>query len=265
MLDTGRFSRDGFLIVRGALDDVRVQTLRCALSEARARGVAVGGGLVVFDPGATVPTARALFTDPATLAIARQLVGDPVMDVHQNAVHFGAVNRGWHKDCADYMQGKPEGPDWSEDYRIVHFAWYLQDHARHGGGISFRRGSQRIRNDRDGESVTPAVRAGDLVVFDLRTTHFGNTMQLRWGRRGVFLDRVWRLPERWPKVTSRAAASAAVRWLPGVFMPEHGLDRVVLFAMYGADDAHTRRFFAWMRTQPDLAHVHRYDGPTPLT
>ena len=265
MLDTQRFHRDGFTVVPGALDAARVEDLRRNLYEARARGTAVGGGHVVFDPGAAIPAGRALLTDPATLAMARRLVGDPVMDLHQSAVHFGAVNRGWHKDCADYTEGRSDGLDWSDDYRVVHFAWYLQDHAHHSGAISFRRGSHRFRNDRDGEIVTPTVRAGDLAVFDLRTTHFGNTIQLRWRSRGVFLDRLWRLPRRWARLTPWAAASAAVRRFPGVFMPEYGPDRLVLFAMYGADDAHTRRFFAWMATQPDLAHVLRYGGPTPLT
>ncbi|HEX3593792.1 MAG TPA: phytanoyl-CoA dioxygenase family protein [Polyangiaceae bacterium] len=265
MLDTRRFSRDGYLVVPGILDETRVQTLRRDLHQARVRGAAVGGGRVLFDPGASIPAVRALFTDPATLAIAREVVGNLVVDLHQSAAHFGAVNRGWHKDCADYMQGRSDGPDWSDDYRIVHFAWYLQDHARHGGGISFRRGSHRIRNDRDGEAVTPAVRDGDLVLFDLRTTHFGNTIQLRWPRRPVFLDPLWRLPKRWAGLTPWAAASLATRALPAVFMPEHGERRLVLFAMYGADDAHSRRFFAWLRSQPDLAHVLGYDGPTPLT
>jgi hypothetical protein len=265
VIDVDGFTRDGFVVVPGALDGARVDTLRRDLDVARPRAVRVGGGRVLADPGASIPSVRALLTDRSTLALARRLVGDPVMEIHQSAAHFGAVNRGWHKDCADYMKGDADGPDWSDDYRIVHFAWYLQDHVSHGGGVSFRRGSQRIANDREGEIVTPGVRSGDLVVFDLRTTHFGNTIQLRWKRRGVFLDRLWRLTGRAARLTPWAATSYAVRALHGVFLPEHGERRLVVFCMYGADDAHTKRFFAWLQGQPDLAHVLAYSSPTPLT
>jgi hypothetical protein len=264
-LDVARFRRDGFVVVPSVLDAARVDALRRAFTAARPRAHRVGGGRVLFEPGDSIGDARALLTDPGTLALARDLVGDPVMDLHQSAIHFGPVNRGWHKDCADYMQGHADGPDWADDYRIVHFAWYLQDHEEHGGGIAFRRGSQRIRNDREGAVEIPAVRPGDLVVFDLRTTHYGNAIRLRRRGRGVFLDPLWRLSGRLTRLTPWRAASALVRAFPSIFMPEHGDARLAVFAMYGAADAHTRRFFDWMRTQPDLAHVRRHDGPTPLT
>jgi hypothetical protein len=222
------------------------------------RAETVGGGKCLFDLRENFPEAHALVTHPRSLALARALVGPRVLDVHQNAVHRGTVNRGWHKDAADYMRGHTDGPDWSDDYRIVHFAWYLQDHTDFAGGISFRRGSHRIKNHHEGEVVTPALRAGDLVAFDLRTSHFGNTIQLRNGWP-LFLDRLWRAKRPPWAVTSRV-----VQALEGVLRREHRDERLVIFAMYGADDAHTRRFFDWLRTQPDLRHVLRYDAPTLL-
>ncbi|MGZ5970544.1 MAG: phytanoyl-CoA dioxygenase family protein [Polyangiales bacterium] len=253
-----RFRTDGFVVVPGFLDAREVERMRALCVANMFRGERVGGGTCLADLQHHLPEAHALVTDPRSLAVARALVGPRVLDVHQNAVHRGTVNRGWHKDAVDYMQGRPDGPDWADDYRIVHFAWYLQDHTEFAGGISFRRGSHRIKNHRDGEVVTPPLRAGDLVAFDLRTSHFGNTIQLRDGRT-VFLDRLWRSKRPPWSLTSRA-----VRRLKGVFRPEHGDGRLVIFAMYGADDAHTHRFFGWLRTQPDLRHVLRYDGPTLL-
>src|SRR5689334_2000669 len=120
--------RDGFVVVPGALDAARVRTLRRVLDEARPRASSVGGGRVLFDPGASIPEVRELLTETATMAVARSVVGDPVLELHQSAVHFGAVNRGWHKDNADYMRGQAHGPDDSANYHLVHFAWYLQDH-----------------------------------------------------------------------------------------------------------------------------------------
>lgn len=244
-----RFHEDGFVVVPRFLDQARVQRLRAVAREAR--GARVGGGRVVSDLARTLPELYALVTDPETIELARMLVGDRVLHLHQNALHLGTVNRGWHKD--DYG-ARPDEPD----YRLVHFAWYLQEHVEHGGGISFRRGSHRTKGDKTGPIVTPPVGAGDLVVFDLRTTHFGNVMQLRSGRP-VYLDRVWR--SRMPPWRTVAKLTRA---LPRIFRPEHGVDRQVVFAMYGADDAHTARFFSWLQTQPDLGHVRSYDAPAVL-
>jgi hypothetical protein len=244
-----RLHEDGFVIVPRFLDEGRVQRLRAIAR--RAEGTRVGGGRVVFDLARTLPELYALVTDPETIELARTFVGDRVLHLHQNALHHGAVNRGWHKD--DYG-ARPDEPD----YRLVHFAWYLQEHVEHGGGISFRRGSHRMKGDETGEIVTPRIGAGDLVAFDLRTTHFGNVVQLRSGRP-VYLDRVWRSRRPpWKPVAT------LTRMLPQVFRPEHGDERQVLFAMYGADDAHTARFFAWLRTQPDLRHVLAHDAPAVL-
>lgn len=248
------FRRDGFVVVPQFLDPSEVLRIRSACL-AGPRGVAVGGGRVVSDLRVALPEVASLIFDPRTIAVARELIGARVLHLNHSALHVGPVNRGWHKDAIDYLEGRRDGPDWSDDYRLVHFAWYLQDHAAHGGGISFRAGSQRVRNHHEGEVVTPPIRSGDLVAFDLRTTHFGNTIQLRNGRP-LFFDGVWR-----SRLAPWALSSAAVSALPVLFRPDHGASRLVLFGMYGADDAHTARFFRWLGTQPDLTHVRRYQGP----
>lgn len=250
--------RDGFSVARGFLAPREVARLRAVCRGAMSRATKVGGGRVLWDLQHELPEVHRLLIDERTVSLARAVVGGRVLELHQDAVHQGPVNRGWHKDAADYMQGRRDGPDWADDYRIVHFAWYLQDHVQHAGGISFRRGSHRIRDDRGGTVVTPPIAAGDLALFDLRTTHFGNTIQLRDGRP-LFLDRVWR-----KGTLPFTVAARVVRALPALFRPEHGDERFVVFAMYGGDDAHTRRFFSWLRTQPDLLHVRRYTAPTPL-
>ena len=59
-------------------------------------------------------------------------------------------------------------------------------------------------------------------------------------------------------------AGAVVRRLPWLFLPDHGSDRFVIFFVYGADDAHTRDFFSFLRTEPDYPYLAAYTAPQRL-
>jgi hypothetical protein len=263
------FRRDGFVVVPNFLDPREVAALRAMCLEHKTRGHAreVGGGLVVADLQKSTPEIGKLLTDPRALEIARQLVGPAILHPYQDAVHIGPVNRGWHKDAVDYMRPSATPRDHADDYRLVHFSYYLQEHVTRSGAISFKKGSHRVRNDRDGEVVVPRIEAGDLVIFDLRTTHFGNTIQLvpelAWLGRALYLDRLWRSP-RLRLLRPARLAKALMRRLPKLFLPDHGDGRLVIFFVYGADDAHTKRFFDWLRGEPDYPYLRAYNAPLRL-
>jgi hypothetical protein len=263
------FAREGFVVVPGFLGPDVVGTLReiCRSYFTTHRASNFGGGVVEHDLLKRMPEVGRLLTYPRALRIARQLVGPTVLHPYHDAVHTGPVNRGWHKDARDYLVRSENPTDWGDDYRLVHFAYYLQDHEHHSGAISFKRGSHRIRNDSDGEIVTPTIRAGDLAIFDLRTTHYGNTLRLcrRFGRapRSLFMDPLW----SWPYARFLQPARL-VSWLvprlSWLFLPEHGRGRLVIFFVYGADDEHTQKFFQYLRGEPDYTHLAAYDEPLRL-
>jgi hypothetical protein len=262
------FQRDGFVVVRRFLDPRTVATLReaCRAHFRTQTGCPVGGGVVEADLGKRMPEVGRMLTHPPALEIAQQLVGTNIVHPYQDAVHVGAVNRGWHKDARDYLRPSDDPTDWSEDYRLVHFAYYLQDHIAHSGAISFRRGSHRNTSVTDGEIVTPEVHAGDLVIFDLRTTHYGNTLMLRPALRRfrptVFMDALWSSTRF---ALLRPLARRLIRRLSWLFLPEHGTERLVIFFVYGADDRHSRRFFDYLRGEPDYPYLAAYDEPLRLT
>ena len=113
----------------------------------------------------------------------------PEMTAH----HQGFGN--WHKDTTSMEQ---DGEDFhrSPDFRMVQCAIYMQDQTeRYGGGLDLVPGSHkgtdptarggvgsfvyRLRRRVGGKVRTLPSRAGDLVVFDLRTDHRATEPQFR--------------------------------------------------------------------------------------
>jgi hypothetical protein len=263
------FRRQGYLHVPGFLPQERVAALRAACDAyfAAGNGREAGHGKVEGDIPRRMAEVSWLLTYPPALGIAQQLVGVTVMHPHETAVHISTVNRGWHKDARDYAHNDPNGTDWQDDYRLCHFAYYLQDHTDYSGGISFKRGSHRIKNHIEGQPVTIDSRAGDLVIFDLRTTHMGNTLKLkpqyRWIPRSLVLPLPWARFYRRALQPQRLLQPLLARqsWL---YLPEHR-DRLAIFFVYGADDLHTRNFFAYLRARPEYPYLQDYDEPARLT
>jgi hypothetical protein len=260
-----RFRSDGFLLVRNFLPPERVaEVRRICLDYFASKGRSAGGGKVEGDLPKRIPELKALLEYPPALEIARQLVGEKVMHPHESAAHFGPVNRGWHKDARDYARQNPRGTDWNDDYRLVHFVYYLQDHVEHSGGISVRRGSHRIKNHYDGEVVTIPSRAGDLVMFDLRTSHSGNTPVLRpefgWIPKILVEPIPWR---RFPiRILQPHRLVQPRLWkMDWLYRPYHA-DRLAVFFVYGAADQHTSNFFDYLRARTDeYPYLQAYSAP----
>ena len=81
-----------------------------------------------------------------------------------------------------------------------------------------------------GRTVYLATALGDLVVWNLRTTHSGNGLLLRF-LRSLHLD------------PGRAAS------LPRSFMAKEERERVAIFFTLGLDDHHLQRYIAYLKTR----------------
>ena len=70
------------------------------------------------------------------------------------------------------------GPDWSEDYKMIRIGVYLQDHDKFSGGVKLEEGSHKLPFNK-GKRVLADTKAGDVVVWDLRTYHSGNSVKIK--------------------------------------------------------------------------------------
>jgi hypothetical protein len=257
------FRDDGFLHLRGFLPPELVSRLRSICLEHF--GVTSGVPRSFFrrelDVGKRIPAAQWLITHPPALAVARELLGENVLYTYEGAAHLGTGCRYWHKDARDTWNA--EGSDWADDYRVVFFGYYLSDHVGSSGGLSLRRGSHRIKDLCGGELVTLETGPGDLVIFDCRLTHAGNTLRLKpaflWIPRELVMP-VPRQPGPGGLPRLQMLAQAVLLRCPWLFR-QAPRDRMAIFLAYGSDDAHTRGFFTWLRGAKGYEYLLAYDEP----
>jgi hypothetical protein len=257
--DVLRFHRDGFLLVRNVLDAAEVETLRRAIVENAERAKSLGHVLKGV-AGETVPVGDILgqpgvgwlLSDRRVLEIARHLIGrDDLVYFGDSGVMVGGDGRGFHKD--NTVRDTANHPDWQSPYTLLRMGFYLRDHATHSGGLKVRRTSHLHADVTSGAIVDVPTRPGDVVVWNLRTTHSGHAVRVR----GLpFLRLQPRFEQRLPK------------W---AYRPEDGT-RVAAFMTLGTNDQHLRNYIAkhtdagyagnylykaWLRSDGSEAAVRR--------
>ena len=229
--DALTFQRDGFLVVRGVFTAQEVRSLRDAVASfaagAKARGHVLrplGDEIVPVGDIVGVPDLGWLVSDPRIGRLARALVGrDDLVYFGDSGVMVGGERRGFHKD--NTVRDDANDADWSSPYTLVRFGIYLEDHERHSGGLKVRRGSHQHADVTTGSIVDVPTRAGDVVVWSLRTTHSGHAVRVR----GLpFLRLQPRFEGRLPQFLR---------------IPSDGR-RLAAFLTLGTDDAHLRRYVA---------------------
>jgi hypothetical protein len=212
------FRENGYALIRGAFDSHEIEELRKnAFASTDHKGDLLSN-----------PLLRNFVLDERVLAIARKILGDNLVYFGDSNALLGEKSHGYHKDNAD--RHDPKAPDWQSDYTIIRFGLYLQDHSRHSGGLNVRLKSHNIPNAQEGKNIYLRTRVGDLVVWNLRTSHSGSGRLLRLFP-SVYLDphRAGRLPRL-------------------LFAPLQG-ERGALFCTYGVDDNHLRRYLAYVQTR----------------
>jgi Phytanoyl-CoA dioxygenase (PhyH) len=256
--------RFGFVHVPGFLSAIQVQQLR----QAAIGHFAAGGGAVLrgkqrrdgrpFEVeqnwAKNVPEVSWLLSYPPLAAIARQLVGDPAV-FSLNGLLRGPCNVIWHRD----LRRRDLNRDNDKRCRIYQFGIYLQDHTQQSGGLGLWAGTHRRNALMGGDVHFPPIAAGDLVIFDTRITHAGNTQRVRpaasalrtrptpassVAARVSLRDRISASvagyclrPNRLAKLVSRGfRARLQHRYLP----PAE--DRMVIMMAFGADNDITRMF-----------------------
>jgi Phytanoyl-CoA dioxygenase (PhyH) len=179
----------GYAIVRGLFDLAEVWRLRAIAEEAISQ--AERAGRAGSDPGAegtirggpgdllSIPSLRHVLLDPRVVGVARELLGGQPQYFGDSSVRIGKNGvRGWHRDNVNRRRWRG-GPDWRDPYPLLRCGLYLQDQARHSGGLALRPGSNRLGRVRPTLPKLVDASAGDLVVWTLRTVHSGEAVRLR--------------------------------------------------------------------------------------
>lgn len=155
-----QFWRDGFLHIPRFFAPDEVLKWREA---AMARGSTLADLL-------SDPLLQEIVFDPRLLALSREILGADPVYFGDATTAIGYNGWGFHKDNSDRLDGN--APDWQTDqYPLLRFGIYCQDHDPEPGGLELRRGSHLIADYTSGEYVTPAIRVGDLIVWNFRTSH----------------------------------------------------------------------------------------------
>lgn len=197
-IDKASFSRNGFLVVRDALDPGFVAELRAATAEAFDSGERGLGDSerILVDIVSRYDWALELMTSNGLLDPLRSLLGEDFAFLPEMSAH-DSMYGSWHKDTGS-QETAGHFFHLDSDYLMVEAAVYLQDNGPYGGGLDVIPGSHRVRarmpvipiawsrlcdrilsaavrkvsrKDRYVSAVSVPSRAGDLVLFDFRIDH----------------------------------------------------------------------------------------------
>lgn len=223
VIDADRFWRDGYLILRGALPPNKVARWREAGLTAKKQDLLSNDEL-----------AEAV-CEPVLIDAARQILGgDPVYFGDSTAMRGTFAGCGFHKDCSD--RADPKAPDWQvARYPIIRFGIYTQSHGDLPFGLDLRKGSHNYPDCTSGEMVSADVEPGDVVVWNGRTTHSGNSMIYKWTGR--------RLEPNPTSIEVRLANRLGGPWL----FKSHPQERLALFISYALESPSLDRHIEYLR------------------
>jgi len=208
------FSAEGYLVAPGLFEPAEIDRLRAA---ATAAGTSLEDrNLVTVEQSAfgearisrcdllAIPELRHVLLDPRIVELATDLLGHPPVYFGDSSLRLGKSTPAWHKDNVDRVDRR--GPDWLEEYPLVRMGLYLQDHRRHSGALALRPGSHR-------GPVEPSrarfvdLGPGDVAAWNLRMSHVGDAVRLRWRpdlvlapKLQIRMPRSLTLPEERPRI-----------------------------------------------------------------
>jgi len=173
---------------------------------------------------------RQVFHNPRFTGPLRSLLGDDFVFVNEFALHDSNY-AGWHTDTTSPEAKAGHEFHWSPTYLVVQVAIDLQDNGKNGGGLDVVPRSHLADDPlaitmRGGKvaapyqgAVTIESKAGDVVVFHLRTSHRAT-------------------------VSKSPARNDSER-------------KLALFMVAGANNASTRRYREWLNEYDQMNRVKR--------
>jgi hypothetical protein len=188
---------DGFLILRNLLTEDEVAKLRKTLKTYFLHdGIKIFGGISQPNAAVLIPELDWVFSHPKIIDALKNLVeNEKLMFTSHCDIHSGIVT-GWHKDdgtSSDQSNlGYFDGLTYDvEDCQVYKVAIYLQDHVNNLAGLKVKPGSHKIASTEVGEETYLKTRVGDIIIFDVRLTHSGQSdiLPIPWLRKPLSLIR----------------------------------------------------------------------------
>lgn len=222
-LDPLALRERGYTVVRQCYDADEVRRLReiaretVAAAEREGRLSTLSGreGTIRGYAGdlLSIASLRHVLLDQRLLGVVRTLLGGEPVYFGDSSFRIGKYGaRGWHRDNVKRRRWRG-GLDWRDPYPLLRLGLYLQDQARHSGGLALRPGSNRLGRLRPTLPKLVDAQSGDLIVWTLRTVHSAEAVRLR-GLPGVPLH---------PRVQTL---------LPQRLRVDEGEERIVLFMTF---------------------------------
>jgi Phytanoyl-CoA dioxygenase (PhyH) len=243
-VDVDSFRSEGYLILKGLFSREEMIDLRERVNCIKLRDLQDKNFLMIDEvPGARflmgdvlskyeLKDIDYLILDDRIIHVAKQLLGPEIVYFGDSSVQTGEGFRGFHKDNVNSDRYDSTMPDWRSDYTLIKFGIYVQDHSKHSGGLKVRRMSHRFPSYKQGTAVDLQTELGDVVVWNLRTTHSGNVVKIK-GFPWLVLH---------PRLETKVPT-----WLR---LPEDH-ERVLITSTFGCPDSHLDRYIEHMINRGD--------------
>lgn len=239
-IDTKKFNQDGFVIIRDVFSENEIEALRETVSESLVQDLQADRAFLHKDKTKDVyytigdllskPLSK-LLLDDRVIKIASEILGAEPTYFGESNYQVGIGDRGFHRDGVDRVY--PIGPDWEDGYKIIRMGVYLQSHDTTSGGLKVQVGSNHKSH---GKKIILDVKAGDVVVWDLRTYHSGNAVRM--------------------KILPNLPLGYRVENMLPTFLVRNSLDtRMSCFIVFGVDNKHLHRHIDKHHKVKNLKHI----------
>ena len=225
------FDEHGWLHLKGVFSRNEIDHLREAAKKLEAENYQ--GDLLSY------PGTSSLVYNERLMSVAKLLLDTkkPLYYGDSNVLIGLKSARGFHKDNADKINGA--APDWQSDYTLLRMGVYTQDHVSHSDCLALRDGSHKTVETEVGKPFCVPTEPGDLIVWNLRTSHSGNSNRLRI-MPNFFLH------HRWYRFTPEF-----------MFLPAEK-ERISFFLTYAKErDHHLERYVSYLKTRKYMIDIWR--------
>ena len=235
------FDEHGWVQVRNVFDKTQIESFRKV-----AKGLeSVGhqGDLLSYSE------TNSIVYDNHLVSIAKLLLdtNKPVYFGDSNVSIGNDFHRGFHKDNADKLNASAS--DWQSPYTLLRMGIYTQDHKKHSDCLAIRDGSHKTVETEVGKPLNIPAEPGDVVIWNLRTSHSGNSNRLRFAPNYFLRYRYYRI-------------------MPDFMFLPRDRERICFFLTYGKEkDQHLERYIRYLKTRKYMVDIwcHSHYAEEQLT
>jgi hypothetical protein len=215
------FNEHGWVMLKGFFSAQEIDKIDNGIKESVKQGI--NSDLL------TNPYLRDLTVlNPKIISVVKELLGEDPTYIGDSNISFNDLAMSLHKDNPDRFNAA--APDWQSPYSVLRMGIYLQDYESYSGGLILRDKSHNYISRWRGKIINAKTKPGDLVIWNLRTTHSGSARRHRLFP-GLDIN---------PYIN---------KYLPSfLFKPTHQ-ERSALFISYGKNDAHMKRYIDYLKTR----------------